>query len=88
MSLLWDVENDRLSFDWQREIFNPPHGKLAYKDVIDGAAGYQTGNDFYFTPPGATSDRALSSMRIGALRREFRLDHATTDSCERPPLRL
>ena len=73
MSLLWDVENDRLSFDWQREIFNPPHGKLAYKDVIDGAAGYQTGNDFYFTPPGATSERALSSVRIGALRREFRL---------------
>ena len=45
----------------------------AYKDVIDGAAGYQTGNDFYFTPPSATSDRALSSVRIGALRREFRL---------------
>ena len=24
LSLLCDVENDRLSFDWQREIFNPP----------------------------------------------------------------
>ena len=73
LSLLWDVENNRLSFDWQREIFNPPQGKLAYKDVIDGAVGYQTGNDFYFNPPDATSDRALSSERIGALRREFLL---------------
>ena len=73
LSLLCDVENDRLSFDWQRQIFDPPRGRLAYRDVIDGAAGYQTGNDFIFNPPGATSDRALSSERIGALRREFRL---------------
>ncbi len=73
LSLLCDVENDRVSFDWQRKIFNPPRGKLTYKDVIDGAAGYQTGNDFFFNPPGATSDRALSSERIGALRLEFRL---------------
>ena len=56
LSLLHDVENDRISFDWQREIFNPPRGKLAYTDVIGGAAGYQTGNDFFFNPPGATSD--------------------------------
>ena len=25
-------------------------------DDIDGAAGYQTGNDFYFTPPGPTTN--------------------------------
>jgi glyoxylase-like metal-dependent hydrolase (beta-lactamase superfamily II) len=73
LSLLCDVENDRLSFDWQREIFDPLRGKLAYRDVLDGDLGYQTGNDSVFNPPGATSDRALVSGRIAALRREFRL---------------
>ena len=73
LSLLCDVENDRLSFDWQRQIFDPPRGELAYRDVIDGAAGYQTGNDLIFNPPGTASDRALTSERMGALRREFRL---------------
>ena len=73
LSLLCDVENDRLSFDWQRQIFDPARGALAYKDVIDGELGYQTGNDFLFNPPGATTDRALGSARMAALRREFRL---------------
>jgi glyoxylase-like metal-dependent hydrolase (beta-lactamase superfamily II) len=72
-SLLCDVENDRLSFDWQRQIFDPIRGELAYRDVIDGAVGYQTGNDSLFNPPGTASDRALTSERMGALRREFRL---------------
>ena len=62
-----------MSFDWQRQIFDPLRGELTYRDVLDGAVGYQTGNDSLFTPPGGTSDRALSSERIGALRREFRL---------------
>ncbi len=73
LSLLCDVENDRLSFEWQRQIVDPLRGELSYRDVIDGAVGYQTGNDSLFNPPGATSDRALISERIGALRREFRL---------------
>ena len=73
LSLLSDVENDRLRFDWQRQIFDPLRGELAYRDVLDGKVGYQTGNDFAFNPPGATSDRALVSERIAALRREFRL---------------
>ena len=73
LSLLCDVENDRLSFDWQRQIFDPLRGALAYRDVLDGELGYQTGNDFAFNPPGVTSDRALVSGRIAALRREFRL---------------
>ena len=73
LSLLCDVENDRLSFDWHRQIFDPLRGELAYNDVLDGDLGYQTGNDSVFTPPGATSDRALVSGRIAALRREFRL---------------
>ncbi len=73
LSLLCDVENDRVSFDWQRQIFDPLRGELAYRDVLDGAAGYQTGNDSVFNPPGTSSDRALVSERIGAIRREFRL---------------
>ena len=73
LSLLCDVENDRLSFDWQRQIFDPLRGELAYRDVIDRAVGYQTGDDSVFNPPGTASDRALVSERIGALRREFRL---------------
>ena len=39
LSLLCDVENDRLSFDWEWQIFDPLRGELAYRDVIDGAAG-------------------------------------------------
>ncbi len=73
LSLFSDVENDRLSFDWQRQIFDPLRGELTYRDVIDGDAGYQTGNDSVFNPPDARSDRALVSERIAALRREFRL---------------
>ena len=73
LAVLADVERDRVSFDWQRQIFDPLRGKLAYRDVIDGDVGYQTGNDSVFNPPDARSDRALPSERIGALRREFRL---------------
>ncbi len=73
LSLLYDIENDRLSFDWQRQIFDPARGALAYTDVIDGDLGYQTGNASVFSPPGASTDRALPSEHIAALRREFRL---------------
>ena len=73
LSLLSDVEKDRLSFDWQRQILDPLRGELSYKDVLDGAVGYQTGNDSLFNPPDTASDRALTSERMGALRREFRL---------------
>ncbi len=73
LSLLCDVEHDRLSFDWRRQIFDPLRGELAYRDILDGEVGYQTGNDSLFNPPGATSDRALVSGRIAALRREFQL---------------
>ena len=73
LSLLSDVENDRLSFDWQRQVFDPLRGELSYRDVIDGDIGYQTGNDSVFNPTDARSDRALVSERIAALRREFRL---------------
>ncbi len=62
-----------MSFDWHRQIFDPLRGELAYRDVFDGDLGYQTGNDSVFNPPGATSDHALVSGRIAALRREFRL---------------
>ena len=73
LDLRCDLSNDRLSFDWQRQIFDPLRGELSYRDVLDGEVGYQTGNDFLFNPPDATSDRALISERIGAVRREFRL---------------
>ena len=73
LSLLYDVENDRLSFDWERQIFVPLRGELAYRDVLDREFGYQTGDDSLLNPPGATSERALVSGRIAALRREFRL---------------
>ena len=73
LALQWDLDNDRLSFDWQRQIFDPLRGELSYRDVLDGEVGYQTGNDSVFNPPDATSDRALISERIGAIRREFRL---------------
>ena len=73
LSLLCDVENDRLSLDWRRQIFDPLRGAIAYKDVMDGDFGYQTGNDSVFNPPDASSDRALTSDRIAAVRREFRL---------------
>ena len=73
LSLLWDIENDRLSLDWRRQIFDPLRGALAYKDVIDGDVGYQTGNDSVFNPPDASTDRALASERIAAWRQEVRL---------------
>ena len=73
LALKWDLDNDRLSFDWQRQIFDPLRGELSYRDVLDGEVGYQTGNDSVFNPPDVTSDRALISERIGAMRREFRL---------------
>jgi hypothetical protein len=62
-----------LSLDWRRQIFDPLQGAIAYKDVMDGDFGYQTGNDSVFNPPDASSDRALPSARIAAVRREFRL---------------
>ena len=71
--VLYDVGNDRLSFDWRRQIFDPPRGTLAYKDVIDGDLGYQTGNYSVFNPPDASTNRALPSEHIAAGRREFRL---------------
>ncbi len=73
LDLQHDLENDRLSFDWQRQIFEPLRGQLSYRDVLDGEIGYQTGNDSVFNPPSARSDRPLPSGRIGAVRREFRL---------------
>ena len=73
LSLLYDVENDRLSFDWRRQIFHPLPGALAYKDVIDGNLGHQTGNNSVFNPPDASTSRALPSEHSAAVRREFRL---------------
>ena len=73
LDLQYDLENDRLSFDWQRQIFDPLRGQLSYRDVLDGEIGYQTGNDSVLNPPSARSDRPLPSGRIGAVRREFRL---------------
>ena len=73
LALLWDVDNDALSFDWQRQIFDPLRGEIAYRDILNGDVGYQIGNDSVFNPPGVTSDRALTSERIAAVRREFRL---------------
>ena len=73
LALLCDIDNDALSLDWQRQIFEPLRGELAYRDVLNGELGYQTGNDSVFNPPGATSDRALTSERIAAVRREFQL---------------
>jgi glyoxylase-like metal-dependent hydrolase (beta-lactamase superfamily II) len=73
LSLLYDVENDRLSFDWRRRVFDPLRGALAYTDVIDGDFGYQTGNNSVFNPPDTDASRALPSEHIAAVRREFRL---------------
>ena len=73
LSLLYDVENDRLSFDWRRQIFHPLAGALVYKDVIDGDLGHQTGNNSVFNPPDASTSRALPSEHSAAVRREFRL---------------
>ena len=73
LTLLCDIANDALSLDWQRHIFDPLRGEIAYRDILNGGVGYQTGNDSVFNPPGATSDRALTSDRIAAVRREFRL---------------
>ena len=73
LALLCDVDNDALSLDWQRQIFDPLRGEIAYRDILNGEVGYQTGNDSVFNPPGVTSDRALTSDRIAAVRREFRL---------------
>ncbi len=73
LSLLYDVENDRLRLDWQRQIFDPARGSLAYTDVLDGNLGYQNGNASIFNPPGVSNNRALPSEHIAAVRREFRL---------------
>ena len=73
LELQHDLDGDRLSFGWQRQIFDPLRGQLSYRDVLDGEIGYQTGNDSVFNPPDARSDRPLPSGRIAAVRREFRL---------------
>ena len=73
LDLRCDLDNDRLSFDWRRQVFDPLRGELSYRDVLDGEVGYQTGNDSLFNPPDARLDRSLPSERIGAVRREFRL---------------
>jgi glyoxylase-like metal-dependent hydrolase (beta-lactamase superfamily II) len=73
LSVLYDVESDRLSLDWRREIFDPLRGALAYRDIIDGDLGYQTGNNSVFNPPDTDASRALPSEHIAAVRREFRL---------------
>jgi len=72
-----DVENDRVSFDWEWEIIHPLRGQLAYRDVLDGDLGFRAGNDSVFdsvfNPAGATTEAAIPSQRIGGLRRELRL---------------
>jgi glyoxylase-like metal-dependent hydrolase (beta-lactamase superfamily II) len=68
-----DVENDRVSFDWEWEIIHPLRGQLAYRDVLDGDLGFRAGNDSVFNPPGVTTEAAIPSQRIGGLRRELRL---------------
>ncbi len=73
LSVLYDVESDRLSLDWQRQIFDPLRGAIAYRDIIDGDLGYQTGNNSVFNPPDTDANRALPSEHIAAVRREFRL---------------
>ncbi|MCZ6857361.1 MAG: MBL fold metallo-hydrolase [Gemmatimonadetes bacterium] len=73
LSVLYDVESDRLSLDWQRQIFDPLRGALAYRDIIDGDLGYQTGNNSVFNPPDTDASRALPSEHIAAVRRELRL---------------
>ncbi len=73
LSLLYDVESDRLSFDWRRKIFDPARGTLAYRDIIDGDLGYQAGNNSVFNPPDTDASRALPSENVAAVQREFRL---------------
>jgi glyoxylase-like metal-dependent hydrolase (beta-lactamase superfamily II) len=73
LSLLYDVENDRLSLDWRRQILHPLNGAIAYSDIFDGDLGYQTGNNSAFNPPDTDASRALPSEHIAAVRREFRL---------------
>ena len=56
LALLYDVDNDALSLDWQRQILDPLRGEIAYRDILNGDVGYQTGNDSVFNPPGVTSE--------------------------------
>ena len=65
-----DVEGDRLSLDWQRQIYDPARGEVAYQEIIDGDHGYQTGNYSVFNPAGTDVSRALPSEHIAAVRRE------------------
>ena len=73
LSLQYDVENDRLSFDWRRQIFGPLPGEVAYKDVVDGELGYQTGDWQVYNPFQPDASRALRPEYIAAVQREFRL---------------
>jgi glyoxylase-like metal-dependent hydrolase (beta-lactamase superfamily II) len=68
-----DVESDRVSLDWEWEIIHPLRGQLAYRDVLDGNLGFRVGNDNVLSPPGAITEVAIPSQRIGGLRRELRL---------------
>ncbi len=68
-----DVEGDRVSLDWEWEIIHPLRGQLAYRDVLDGNLGFRVGNDNVLSPPGAITEVAIPSQRIGGLRRELRL---------------
>lgn len=73
LSVLYDIESDRLTFDWERRIVHPLQGAIAYQEIIDGDIGFQAGNNSAFNPPGTDTSRALPSEHIGAVRREFRL---------------
>ena len=72
LSLQYDVENDRWSFDWRRQIFGPLPAEIAYEDVVDGELGYQIGN-WIINPTPPDTSRALRPEYIAAVQREFRL---------------
>ena len=72
LSLQYDVENDRLSFDWRRQVFGPLPGETAYRDIVDGELGYQIG-DWRVNPTPRPDARALLPEHIAAVQREFRL---------------
>ena len=73
LSIQYDVENDRLSFDWRRQIFGPLPGEVAYKDIVEGELGYQIGDWRVNPTPGPDDARALLPEHIAAVQREFRL---------------
>lgn len=68
----YDFHDERVRLSWQRELFDPLRGALAYDEIIVDDAGFIAGVDLVF---GFGQDRPMTADRVVAVRRLQRLLH-------------